>query len=220
MMKFSLEKMDGLAANRYIHEGWPAGKRPWIIAVTANALQGDRERCLEAGMDDYISKPVRLEELAEALRRPQPHARALLQTTNQEILEDKEANQIHPAAQALDPKALDGFRRLFGQQASQMIVELIDLFFETTAPLLEQIRAAVSGKDGASLYRTAHTLKGSGAHLGATQLAALCKELEKMGHDCQFEGTAAKLAELESELRRVELALELEKKNNSLPALS
>jgi two-component system, sensor histidine kinase and response regulator len=113
------------------------------------------------------------------------------------------------AGQALDPKALAGFHQLFGQQAPQMIAELIELFSETTPPLLEQIRVAVSNKDGATLYRAAHTLKGSGAHLGATQLATLCKELEKMGRERQFEGTTAKLAELESELRRVELALEL-----------
>jgi two-component system, sensor histidine kinase and response regulator len=166
-------------------------------------------------MDDYVSKPVRPEELAQALRRRQPHAKpetgALVQPPNPELLDPKEDNQI---PQALDPKTLNGLRQIFGEQAPQMIMELIELFFETTTSLLEQMRAAVSGKDGPSLYRAAHTLKGSGAHLGATQLATLCKELEKSGHDRQFEGTAAKLAELESELIRVKLALELEKNNS------
>jgi CheY-like chemotaxis protein len=59
--------MDGLEASRRITTRWPAGQRPRIVAMTANAMQGDREMCLAAGMDDYLSKPIRLDELVEAL---------------------------------------------------------------------------------------------------------------------------------------------------------
>ncbi|MCP4700424.1 MAG: response regulator [Gammaproteobacteria bacterium] len=68
-MDMKMPKMDGLAATHHIVKEWPAAQRPWIIAMTANAMQGDRELCLQAGMNDCISKPVRPEELAKALAR-------------------------------------------------------------------------------------------------------------------------------------------------------
>ena len=66
-----MPEMDGLEASRKICSRWLRGERPRIVAMTANAMQGDRERCLEAGMDDYVSKPVRVDELVNALDRTQ-----------------------------------------------------------------------------------------------------------------------------------------------------
>ena len=63
-----MPEMDGLEATRRILERWPDGERPWIVAMTAKAMAGDRERCLAAGMDDYIAKPIRIEELVAAHR--------------------------------------------------------------------------------------------------------------------------------------------------------
>ncbi|MBM3852059.1 MAG: response regulator, partial [Verrucomicrobia bacterium] len=70
LMDVQMPEMDGLEASRRIHGMWPTRpERPWIIAITANAMQGDREACLAAGMDDYISKPIKTEELAAAMER-------------------------------------------------------------------------------------------------------------------------------------------------------
>jgi CheY-like chemotaxis protein len=72
LMDVQMPEMDGLEATRQICARWPRGKRPYIVAMTANAMQGDRERCLEAGMDDYVSKPIRVNELVSALVKARP----------------------------------------------------------------------------------------------------------------------------------------------------
>jgi len=69
LMDVQMPELDGLAATRQICARWPPAERPWIVAMTANAMQGDREVCLAAGMDDYISKPIRMDALIAALRR-------------------------------------------------------------------------------------------------------------------------------------------------------
>jgi CheY-like chemotaxis protein len=74
LMDVQMPEMDGLEATRQICARWPLGERPRIVAMTANAMQGDREMCLEAGMDDYLAKPIRVEELISALLRCQPSA--------------------------------------------------------------------------------------------------------------------------------------------------
>ncbi|HWI11402.1 MAG TPA: response regulator, partial [Burkholderiaceae bacterium] len=67
LMDVQMPEMDGLEASRRIRARWPAGERPRIVAMTANAMQGDREMCLDAGMDDYLTKPIRVDQLVEAL---------------------------------------------------------------------------------------------------------------------------------------------------------
>jgi len=69
LMDVQMPEMDGLEATRKICGRWPVGQRPRIIAMTANAMQGDREMCLGAGMDDYLAKPIRVEDLVAALGR-------------------------------------------------------------------------------------------------------------------------------------------------------
>jgi CheY-like chemotaxis protein len=69
LMDVQMPEMDGVSATRFIRENWPVEQRPYIIAMTANALTGDREKYLEVGMDDYISKPVKMDQLAQALQR-------------------------------------------------------------------------------------------------------------------------------------------------------
>jgi CheY-like chemotaxis protein len=71
-MDVQMPEMDGLEASRRISQRWPAEKRPRIVAMTANAMQGDREECLAAGMDDYVTKPIRVDQLVEALINAKP----------------------------------------------------------------------------------------------------------------------------------------------------
>jgi PAS domain S-box-containing protein len=216
LMDMHMPEMDGLDATRYIQEQWPVEQRPWIIAMTANALQGDRERCLAAGMDDYVSKPVHPEELARALRRCQPYVR------QDEVIAAQPSNKVEPEglgsenqpgqnAPALEAKVMAELRELLGDQAPQVLGELIDLYLQTAGSLLEEMRLAVQGQDENSLYKAAHTLKPGSHHLGAVSLAELCGELETIGRSGQLDEAAAKFAELEVEFGRVKIALEAEK---------
>jgi CheY-like chemotaxis protein len=218
LMDMQMPEMDGLEATRYIHTHWPAEQHPWIIAMTANALQGDRERCLEAGMNDYVSKPVRPEELARALSQCPPSSRAgeaarvaiqpVRKVTPESLGNEGQLNQNGPV---LEASALAELRQLLGKEASKMIPELIDLFFVTAEPLVEEIRSAVQNEASDKLFRAAHTLRPGSAHLGAARLAALCAELEAIGKSGQLAGAATKLADFEAEFSRVKVALEAEK---------
>jgi HPt (histidine-containing phosphotransfer) domain-containing protein len=122
---------------------------------------------------------------------------------------------MHQQDQALDLKVLAELYELLGEEAPQLMEELIDLYGVTATSLLDEIRTAIRKADGPALYRAAHTLKPSSAHLGATYLVALCKELEIIGKAGQLEGAAAKLAELEAEFSRVQAALEVKKQENN-----
>jgi PAS domain S-box-containing protein len=214
LMDMQMPEMDGLEATRSIYERWPAEDRPWIIAMTANALQSDRERCFEAGMNDYVSKPVRPEELAQALRRcqsrsPEGETSPVPVQPQREVEPEaiENGSQLSQESLALDLSVLDKLRQVLREQAPRMIAELIDLYFETAPPLLEKIGAAIQQGESRALYLAAHTLRPGSAYLGAMQLAALCAELETIGETGQLEGAPAKLAELEAEFSRVKIAL-------------
>ncbi|MCR4408183.1 MAG: Hpt domain-containing protein, partial [Anaerolineae bacterium] len=169
-------------------------------AMTAHALSGDRERYLDLGMDDYISKPVQVEELTTALKRCRPHAHDG-RTDSASLAPDAVARST---TAAIDPVELGRFREIMGEAGT----ELITLFLEETHDLLAKLREAVVQGDAERLRRVAHTLKGSSATLGAMTLSDLCKELEIMGRQGVLEGAADKVAQVEAEYERVKLALE------------
>ncbi len=165
LMDVNMPEMDGLEATRLLCAWYPPAERPRIIALTANAILGDRERCLEAGMDDYLTKPVRTEHLQEALARCRPLA----------------APAPDPAADAA-PIVRRQLASLVGDDAD-FAAELLGTFLRTTDGFLADMRAALTDDDAATLQRTAHSLKSSSAYLGLTRLHALCHTLEAALHN-------------------------------------
>jgi PAS domain S-box-containing protein len=170
LMDVQMPEMDGFEASREINRRWPS-KRPRIVAMTANAMEGDRELCVAAGMDDYVAKPIRIEELVAALGRcraredaaPRPPAMAA---------------PTAPAADVVDRAVIDRLGETMGRDFA---VELIDTFVADARDLLAAIQRALAASDRDGFRRGAHTLKSTGESLGAFGLAALARELESIG---------------------------------------
>jgi PAS domain S-box-containing protein len=225
LMDVQMPEMDGLTATREILAHWGQETRPYIIAVTASAMQGDREECLRAGMDDYISKPIRPDQLAHILSRCKPRTR-LEQVQNRGTRQDRPPKLDHsprspsqtpgagaetPAALTsppakLDPDAWEVLAREMGGDPA-ILVELIDCFLEDAEGLLQSIHTAIRQENLTALKRSSHTLKSSSAALGAFRVSKLCKALEQMATQGQLEGTAELEVTLRGEYGSLELAL-------------
>jgi PAS domain S-box-containing protein len=210
LMDVQMPDMDGLQATRAIHERWEASHHPCIVAMTANAMQGDREECLAAGMDDYLTKPIQVQALQEALER------AGLRANKRTVppLEVVEAAAPPLAAErqselepALDPAVLAQLRQFQAEGEPDIVQELAAAFQLETPPLLAALHQAVARGQVEQLKRAAHNLKGSSSNLGASTMVRLSAELETIAKQGTVEGTAALVSRLEQEYQRVCLAL-------------
>jgi PAS domain S-box-containing protein len=191
LMDVQMPELDGLDASRRICERWPA-TRPRIVAMTANALPEDREACFAAGMDDYVAKPIRLESLADALKR----VRSVRESA---VLPAENARGL------VDGAALESLRELGGDE---FLAEVIDTFLADAAMLLATLRRALEEGDAAEVRRAAHTLKSNGAMLGATEFAELCRMLEQQAKQGDLDEAPGLIARVEEEHGSLGRALE------------
>jgi PAS domain S-box-containing protein len=192
LMDVQMPELDGLDASRRICERWPAEVRPRIIAMTANAMLEDREACFAAGMDDYVAKPIRPDDLAEALRRAGPP---------RGTGEARSAN----GGGVLEMAAVDTLRELLG--GDEFLAEVIDAFFADAPNLLATLRRSVEQGDVDDLRRTAHTLKSNSETFGAEGFSELCRELEESAKDGELTGAAELAARVEAEYAGLQAAL-------------
>lgn len=181
-MDVQMPKLDGIAAAKKIIETCSGAERPRIIALTANALKGDREKYLAAGMDDYISKPIQMAELIRVLQPPAGLAPAL----NEQHMKELEAMQDG------DPEFLK---------------DLIKIYLEDAPQRVEQMEKALKQKDGELLRREAHTLKGSSSHFGADRLVDACLQLEHAARDLDWAESETLVSSVRREFGQVEQAL-------------
>jgi CheY-like chemotaxis protein len=201
LMDVQMPEMDGLEASRRICTRWPRGERPYIVAMTANAMQGDREMCLAAGMDDYIAKPIRVDQLMDALRRvPVAEAAASAEAAAPQP-------EIPEVQTVIDPAALDSLRKTMGGKL-EYLIEMVDSYREDAPKALADMRKAAASGEAALLRRAAHTLKSNSTDFGATALAHMCKELEELGKTGALEGAAERVAQAEAEYEQVRTTLE------------
>jgi CheY-like chemotaxis protein len=199
-MDVHMPEMDGLTATQRICEEWSPASRPRIIAMTANAMQGDREKCISAGMNDYISKPIRVQELVQSLTQSQPH---LENTNSVAVLEE-----------AIDVQVLQALGQTMGSNASTFLAQLIDVYLEDSPNLLQLMDTAVTQTDTAAMEQAAHTLKSSSAALGAITLSKLCEELERIGNSKTITSAIEIMPQVKSEYERVKAALLLERQGD------
>ena len=178
-MDVQMPEMDGLEATRQIRARPIPPERGVlpirIVAMTANAMQGDREACLDAGMDDYLAKPIRPEELAAALAATP--ARSTGATADSENARGRVRGAADTSAEVtLDEEAIARMRSIAPDDES--FGRLVTSFLDNGATLLTQLADAAGSDDIDVLRRNAHTLKSNATSFGATELAELCAELE------------------------------------------
>jgi HPt (histidine-containing phosphotransfer) domain-containing protein len=219
-MDVQMPEMDGLEAARRIRHipasDLAAGAQPSIIAMTANALREDRETCLAAGMDDYVSKPIQVTELIQALSRCHPgrqEVRAMPDEVAASLPVEAPSPPFTPAAQVptlqvLDPGALAQLRVTLGNQADRLLPELIEGFCGDGNRLLAEARQALQAGNAADLHRAAHSLKSTAATFGAMALSVVARELEQLARGGVLEGTSGLIARAEAEFARARTALE------------
>jgi signal transduction histidine kinase/DNA-binding response OmpR family regulator len=201
LMDVQMPGMDGLEASRAICTRWPPRQRPRIIAMTAEAMEGDRERCLAAGMDDYLVKPVRLDELARALSRCRP-------LTTERTAERASGGDGTTPRDALDRRLLDQLREDLGDTAA--LREVISTFLERSPSMLTDLREAAARGDVAAVSAGAHAMKGTSATLGAHALSSLCAELERLARAGSMSEVVARVSSIEAEYGSVDRALRAE----------
>jgi CheY-like chemotaxis protein len=227
LMDVLMPEMDGLRASQAIRALAGLDIQPRIIAMTANAMEGDRETCLRAGMDDYLSKPVRVEELVSALllvpsAGDTPAAANLngsAVTTAASAQQDRlmppissapDGNPaIRPVGQQDAEELLNALRETVGDQADNLLAELSDLFQEEGPRLLRAIHQAISRGDHRQLAAEAHTLKSSSASLGSRDLPKICQQLETLGRTGTTTGAGETLASLDASYARFTAVLDL-----------
>ncbi len=212
LMDVQMPEMDGVTATQKIKESLPAEKMPRIIAMTANALAGDKEKYLASGMDDYVSKPVRIPELVRALNASQPIApftqTGYLHPEKAEPAPNAPENgqarrQAAHEKNAQWPIDMAFITQILGESGEEMLEELIPLYLKESAHLFNGILTAFNTEEMVDLNRLAHTLKGSSANIGIKSVAALCKALEEASKNNDMPEVSNLITALSNELKRV-----------------
>jgi signal transduction histidine kinase/DNA-binding response OmpR family regulator len=188
LMDCQMPEMDGFQATAELRRREGASTHTPVIAMTANVMRGDRERCLEAGMDDYVPKPVRLEDLDAALRRwlPGPGSEA-------------------PAEDAsVDPAVRARLQQLQRPGRAGEVTMLIGMFVEDTTNRLRLLRDAAASQNAGALREVAHALRGAAGHFGLSELVERCEQIEALARAGTLSGAPQAVVDLENAFVRAQ----------------
>ncbi len=216
LMDCQMPVMDGYEATRQIR-AWEQVRgtvqRLPIVALTANALVGDAEVCIEAGMDDYLAKPYTRNQVGALMARWLPahlvEGSVDAPRTHPAPLATEPPPAVAVVAAALDAKALASIRELDDGEGA-ILAEVIGIFFEETPHHLDGLRKALSAQDAAELARVAHAFKSASGNVGATSVVKLCRELERIGRSGELADAPQLLREIEQQVDAVRPLLQTE----------
>jgi CheY-like chemotaxis protein/HPt (histidine-containing phosphotransfer) domain-containing protein len=216
LMDMQMPEMDGLEATRRIRQDWPGDQGPRIIAMTANVAKEDREACIEAGMNDYLAKPIRVDELIAALNKAMPlsaNGTSAVDSLRWRTL-PRPATPVPSISSteaasdgSFDTSAIDKLRDLVGGEQSALS-ELINSYLNDTSNLLRDVHQAIEKDDAELLRRAGHSLKSSSLDFGAPALSKLGKQLEEIGKQKTTANASELLAQAEVQFEPVRVALE------------
>jgi len=193
LMDLQMPEMDGLEATLIIRKRERKNQHLPIIAMTAHVMQGDRERCLEAGMDGYISKPIQPQQLFEVIDRftqgvSQNHQQV------QEVRSESKVFDLHGLLARVDDD-------------SELVYELVQLFLEDCPQRIKMIQSALENQDVEQLAQAAHTLKGSAGNLCAHNLAEAARHLEMLARNNDLQTAPVPFVKLQQEMSRLQMVL-------------
>jgi signal transduction histidine kinase/HPt (histidine-containing phosphotransfer) domain-containing protein len=205
-----MPEMDGMECARLICQRWTRDRRPIIIAMTGNALMGDREKCLASGMDDYISKPVRVADLQAALERWGP-TKVIKHDTSYFL---RNPTSLSPGL--LDEDVIAELREMPPTNGVSMLRELIDLYIDSAPTRVTQIVQSV--EDAKKLAFHAHALKSMSLNMGAKRIIELAQRLENLGNSGQVLGAMPIIQELETVFTQTKVQLLVLREKETPPA--
>jgi PAS domain S-box-containing protein len=227
-MDISMPQMDGVEATRRIRQHYSRNEtrdhsHPWIIAMTAHAMRGDRSEFLKAGMNDYLSKPIQVNAIIDALNHYRNcqliHATTAIMpvemSQNNELPSLREGLTSSSATNAensepagLDWSQLQSIKDITGDSAQEILADLIATYQEDANQKLEELQQALSDQNAGVIEKSAHALRGISVSVGAIALAQLCETLEATGKTGTLEGTTTLVSQIQQEYAKVIIALQ------------
>lgn len=205
LMDCEMPGLDGYTATKLVRETVSAYQFIPIIAMTAYALSDDRQKCLSAGMSDYISKPVNLYDLGKLLRKWLKKADDFEQDEIESKAESAKASNPSSYNVLIDHKTIEGLRDIGDDE---LLIDLFELFTETAASLIGRMKTALIEADSEALKIAAHTLRGSAGNIGASSMQAMATHLEIFGKSKQIEPVLPLLTRLEIDFDRFKKVFE------------
>jgi signal transduction histidine kinase/CheY-like chemotaxis protein/transcription termination factor NusB len=238
-MDWNMPELDGINTTKIIRKKYKDPQKPWIIAMTAHAMLEHRKSCLQAGMNDFLAKPIELHSIAQALRRfdnfahnrnsdlstsasnqaditssssQSPENISILEKSNLNLTDNTLESEIDIDT-VIDPKTWDKLVSMVGVENLNLIDELIDNFLTSSKKQIKAIEQAVINQFSQELHYATHSLKGSSQSLGILNLSEKCVNIEKMAERSDWQNAENLLADLQNLYKVVEKAL-IEKSYN------